>query len=165
MTNRLCDWEVKCQLPIQEQSTRGIIGPLGVDTSEQYLKESLKVKNSNIEIIDVKRIVKGKERIPTLSVIVTFEGNIMPSCIYLYHQRFNVSTYVAEPWRCYNCQRFGHSASGCKSKPKCVACAGPHMLNDCPSKTKGENIVAKCANCGGCTEVKMAKLLPKLLSK
>ena len=174
-TNRLGDWEVKCRLPVQEQTTRGVIGPIGIDTSEQDLKEALKVKDANIDIIDVKRISKGpgKERTPTLSVIVVFDGNIMPSCVYLYHQRFKVSAYVAEPWRCYNCQRFGHSASVCKAKPKCVACAGPHKLQECPSKTKGENIISKCANCGGghsanyggCAEVKMAKVVEQVRNK
>lgn len=29
---------------------------------------------------------------------------------------YNVREYVPKPMRCYNCQRFGHTASTCKGK-------------------------------------------------
>lgn len=60
------------------------------------------------------------------------------------------------PTRCTNCQMWGHGAFGCRRKPKCVACAGPHKSSECPLliKKRSENCTAldkkflKCANCG-----------------
>ena len=166
-------WKVSCRLPMQEETSRGVIGPIGIDTPEEDLKEALKVRDESIIIKDVKRIVKGKERTPTLSFIVTFEGRVMPEYVYLYHQRYKVSAFVGEPWRCFNCQGFGHNANGCRAKSKCVVCAGPHTLKNCPSKISDERIVAKCANCGGehsanCggfPNMKLAKVVEHVRSK
>ena len=46
--------------------------------------------------------------------------------------------------RCFNCQKFGHISSNCKSNQTCGHCSGNHSYNQC-SKTEPP----KCANCHG----------------
>lgn len=57
-----------------------------------------------------------------------------------------------EGWRgsggvaqCHRCQAYGHSSYGCHNTPRCVRCAGEHVVADCP-RTREEP--ATCINCG-----------------
>lgn len=46
--------------------------------------------------------------------------------------------------QCHRCQRFGHAQSRCTALPKCVKCAGNHLIQDC---TMDKQTPPKCANC------------------
>ena len=166
-TNSIGEWQVKCRLPSSLQNIRGVIGPIGLESDLDEVKETLKVKTDTI--IDIKRVYKGKEKNPTLNVRITFQSQDLPEYVYLFHQRFKVRPFFEEPWRCFNCQGFGHSASECKSKPRCVVCSGQHIYENCPSRNLSENekknFPVKCANCtgehtasyGGCPNMKFAQ--------
>lgn len=47
---------------------------------------------------------------------------------------------------CFRCNRYGHSSTNCFAVPRCLRCAGSHLLNDC---TKTKEDTALCCNCGG----------------
>jgi hypothetical protein len=50
--------------------------------------------------------------------------------------------------RCYNCQRYGHLAKGCRSPQRCGLCAAPgHTLEKC--QFKGQEAKLRCVNCTG----------------
>lgn len=49
--------------------------------------------------------------------------------------------------QCRNCQRWGHSASNCGHKYRCVKCSGEHEVGECP-RTNREGLPT-CINCGG----------------
>ena len=83
---------------------------------------------------------------------------------------------VNGPWQCYNCQNFGHNASQCKYKSRCVVCGGSHSLNNCQSRSSdnvGDSSLVVCANCkgnhtanyGGCIYVKRAQQVEQLRSR
>ena len=64
----------------------------------------------------------------------------------LYHLKVTFSDYVSQggPIQCFNCQGFGHKATGCFVTPKCVKCGKNHSTKDC----KKEPMEAPtCANC------------------
>ena len=48
---------------------------------------------------------------------------------------------IKQPTRCFNCNKFGHTASFCKSKTCCAKCSEQHKTNECTSNNK------KCCNC------------------
>ncbi|XP_049946974.1 uncharacterized protein LOC126449450 [Schistocerca serialis cubense] len=48
--------------------------------------------------------------------------------------------------QCYNCQRLGHTARGCKNAVACLKCAAAHDTRSC---TKPRGVACVCANCGG----------------
>lgn len=54
-----------------------------------------------------------------------------------------ISTQIVQ---CFNCQKYGHTSTGCNLKTVCVICTGEHRSNQCPTKNSKE---AKCANCKG----------------
>ena len=105
--DKLGDWKVNCRLPLQEQNLRGVIGPVGLDTPVSELLEVLREKNENIK--EIKRLTKGKDKTPTLYVMLVIEGSDLPEYAYIYHHQ-----------QCYNCQDMGHNAADCRGKTKCV---------------------------------------------
>ena len=78
--------------------------------------------------------------------------------------------YISKPWQCYRCQKFGHNADNCRSNIRCVACAGPHAVVDCPVREKSH---VKCTNCGGnhtasyggCQYIKNARVVEQVRSE
>jgi hypothetical protein len=86
----------------------------------------------------------------------------------MFYQKFYVRPFRDQLWQCYNCQRFGHSAKFCDSKPRCVVCSEEHKFQDCPVKNTKDKM--KCANCkgnhtssySGCREVKTAKQVQEI---
>ena len=70
--------------------------------------------------------------------------------VYLGWRRFKVSTFIPEPTRCYNCQKYGHIARNCNSGVICPSCAKKHNYLNCPVKNNQRNQEsARCHNCGG----------------
>ena len=57
---------------------------------------------------------------------------------------FPVRPYVPPPLWGYKCQRYGHIAVACNGKQGFAECGGVHRFEDC-----GDNVQAKCCNCGG----------------
>ena len=148
----------------QYNSKRGII----FDVEEEITSEELQTALG----IPVERIIKKKhgETIRTKQMILHFKNEI-PDYVYIGWRRFKVSTYIPEPVRCYNCQKFGHRANNCNSREVCPICSGKHNYNNCPMKTDYRvQERARCpkgrgphpASYKGCTKYQQAKKLLKL---
>jgi len=52
------------------------------------------------------------------------------------------------PLQCHHCQRWGHSATGCGYKFRCVKCLNSHQIGQCPRITRTEGS-PQCVNCKG----------------
>ena len=167
---KLGNWDIKCRVPVSEQYSRGVIGPIGCDTPIEEIINELKLTVDNLT--SVERIYKGKEKIPTVNVKLVFDSKEIPSHIFLYHQRFKVRDFIDKPWQCFHCQGFGHNAVDCRFSPRCVICAGNHDTRSCVKKNNGneDNIPVKCVNCngshtanyGGCPNIIKAKEVEKI---
>ena len=171
LTNKLGPWHIKCRVPRAQQYSRGVIGPVGLDNSEGELSSYL--CECNPSITNVKRLKKGISKVPTLSLLIEFSSSTLPEFVNFGFQRFKVRQFVPSPWQCFNCQRFGHNASDCKAKPRCLLCAKDHKTDNCPLKVSEDTVnekELKCANCmgnhaanyGGCQRMKTAKVVEKV---
>lgn len=69
--------------------------------------------------------------LPTQSVAVTFEGQVLPEKIYSFHNSLPVSVYNFPTVQCMNCCRYGHIKKQCRSKPRCYKCTQPHDGTEC----------------------------------
>jgi hypothetical protein len=49
-----------------------------------------------------------------------------------------------QPYRCYNCNQYGHYQAKCLANPKCGSCAAQHQTRNCPGTNPD-----KCAACHG----------------
>ena len=172
-TTKIGDWSVRCRLPKMHSTVRGVIGPVGLDSDLGEFQELLLL--SDTTITEVKRLCKGKEKVPTLSAVLTFNTPELPKYVYVYQQRYSVRPFIDRPWQCFRCQNFGHSADQCRFSPRCVLCAGAHLLQECPVRslsTSGSSTTnkTKCANCkgehtanyGGCRYMKEAQQVERV---
>jgi hypothetical protein len=164
------DWKVQCRLPQTHQSTLGVIGPIGTETTEEDIKTEIMLKNPHLKITSVKRLLKGRGQAKTTSLCiqVTFQGTILPDHVLLGYQRYAVSLYIGNSWQCYNCNGYGHNAKDCRYKSRCVLCSENHTIKECPKRNT--NATAKCSNChgdhtasyGGCPYMKKAKKVERV---
>jgi hypothetical protein len=160
--NKLGNWNIRCRLPRAHTITYGVIGPFGPDVSDEELTEIL--TQSGYDGAKATRIFKTSKKIKTSMFKVMLEVSQLPHYIYLGYQRYPVKLYIDSPWQCFKCQKFGHTASDCHGKQKCVVCSGAHSLKDCTGNSP------KCGNCGGahtasyggCAYMKEAKEVEKL---
>ena len=160
---QLGSWTIKCRVPVNHCKSVGVIGPMGEDVTNNELAEALDL--AGYSGVSAERIQKGKEKINTSMFKVTFNSNTLPTFIQLGYQRFHVNPYIAKPWQCFKCQRFGHSAISCRSAPRCVKCGGAHSIKDCTKQ--GDPHCCNCggkhtASYGGCKVAKEAQIVEKI---
>lgn len=109
------------------------------------------IPNNPIKILKVRRL-KIKTFIndspswkPSQSVVITFEGQILPEYLYLYYNKINIQVYKYPTIQCYSCCRFGHMKSNCRSKPRCFKCGQNHNGDSCGL----DEAEASCLMCSG----------------
>ena len=112
----------------------------------KYSEEKLLKEFEDQKVSEVKRIVRrvNDEKVPTPTLILTFELLKLPSHISAAWYRLPVKPYIPSPRRCYHCQMFGHVFNSCRSRLKgekgvCVRC-GDQEHGDCDRDPK-------CFNC------------------
>lgn len=159
LIKKLGQYNITCTQPLSHSLVRGVIGPIGMETTMEELQESLG-ERENQKVTAAERMPKysGGKKESSLAVKLTFSTEVLPEFVYLGFLRFRVAPYVDRPLQCFKCQGFGHSSKWCGGKEVCLVCAGSHMLKDCP-KTN-----VKCINCGnnhaanygGCPRMKQA---------
>ena len=167
---KLGEFSVKCRLPVIDTRSYGVIGPIGQQVKAEGLLQELSSGYKTVE--KVERIKKGKEKVDTMFLKVTFSQSNLLEYVYIGYQRYAVKEFVqTTPWQCYKCQGFGHNAMQCRYKPRCLVCGKSHEYKDCPHKgSKMEN--PTCPNCGGkhagnfggCPAFKKAKKVEQLRS-
>lgn len=165
---RLGSWNVKCRLPVNQTMSTGVIGPLGEDVSDEELTSVLRDSgHKDLKDARAERILKGKDKIKTPMFKIYISSSTLPEYLYVGYQRYKLNPFVAEPWQCYKCQHFGHSAISCKGAARCVACGGAHSVKDCHNT--GGPLCCNCggphtANYGGCPLMRQAKQVEKARS-
>ncbi|GBN11310.1 hypothetical protein AVEN_78554-1 [Araneus ventricosus] len=123
-------------------SSKGVITCeelLNVPTDE-ILKELQGQGVSHVRHISIRR---DGQLLNTKHLILTFDSAKLPENIKAGYMRLSVRTYIPNPLRCFQCQRFGHSKTSCRGTLTCARCAEVgHESTDC---TRAE----KCVNCKG----------------
>lgn len=83
---------------------------------------------------------------PSQSVVVTFDGQVLPKRIFMCYNALPVEVYTYPTIQCFNCCRYGHTKSICRSTmPRCYKCGADHSGESCSK----EEDAASCIMCGG----------------
>jgi hypothetical protein len=82
---------------------------------------------------------------PTTTVILTFDGSVLPKTVKIGYLTFKVKPYIPPVIVCKVCLMIGHNK--CDARQRCVRCSRPHRFEDCPVKDKPQE--AHCARCNG----------------
>ena len=101
---------------------------------EEEIKQELQPQG----IIDVKRI-----SIRYSLYVLTIKGHNIPKRINIGCLKKETRSYIPNPQRCFQCQKFGHTKNSCKNKAVYAGCGEEgRNLDDCENKPK-------CVNCQG----------------
>ncbi|XP_058467951.1 uncharacterized protein LOC131440572 [Malaya genurostris] len=168
--------EYKVYIPSKDVEIDGVVTEASLSVDDLLKHGVGRFKNSMLEgvkILECKQLYsvvheEGKKVYrPSDSFRVTFAGSALPSHVYVDKIRLPVRLFVPNVMNCTNCKKFGHTATYCSNKPKCIKCEGPHKDNDCNKE------IEKCIYCGNsphddisvCTAFKVHKDKIKLSLK
>ena len=104
--------------------------------------EEIKSELKNQGVTDARRIIIKKEgrTVETNIYILTFNSPNIPNEVRIGYQKLNIETYIPNPLRCHNCQKFGHHKDKCTRSPVCERCGENDSHTNCQNDPK-------CANC------------------
>ena len=93
-------------------------------------------------VTDTKQISikRNNQIIPTNTYILNFNTPKPPTEIKIGYLITKVETYIPNPLRCHNCQKFGHHKEKCTRPPICKNCGETGNHIDCQQPPK-------CTNC------------------
>ncbi|GBM11788.1 hypothetical protein AVEN_22918-1 [Araneus ventricosus] len=128
-------------------SSKGVItcGELFNVPTEEILKELQGQGVSHVRRISIRR---DGQLLNTKHLILTFDSDKLPENIKAGYMRLSVRTYIPNPLRCFQCQRFGHSKTSCRGTLTCARCAEVgHESTNCTrvESSKPSNSTAKAS--------------------
>jgi len=140
-----------------------------VDQDIDLNETKFKLIREQHEIIEIKRLEKQGEKLKTVKIVIGNEDKFNDllnigriQIVGLLHKPVSEWIFRDKPNKCFNCQKFGHTAEKCTSQNKiCLRCAENHALKDCTVDKKTGPF--KCGNCGG-AHAAVDKNCPKLIS-
>lgn len=144
---------MRCQKTFEVNQSYGVIKDIDIDLTDEEILESLSCETLIIGARRLKRKNNFDGRWETSeSVRICFKGATLPSHVYIFDTRANISPYVYPVTQCSHCWRYGHSLKTCSSiKAVCPKCGGDHA--NC------ETTRFTCNNCGG-PHMALAKVCP-----
>ncbi|KAL0869479.1 hypothetical protein ABMA27_005764 [Loxostege sticticalis] len=149
--NSLESMSLKAYIPTFNVTRMGLVRGVPVDWSLDEVKANMSVPMGCGEIIKVRRLnfksfndgsVSWK---PSQSVVITFDGQTLPKRVFICYNALPVDLYIYPTIQCFNCCRFGHTKTQCRSKPRCFKCGQGHIGNSCSTDEQH----ASCCLCSG----------------
>nr|XP_042911592.1 uncharacterized protein LOC122272238 [Parasteatoda tepidariorum] len=139
---KICSFTVTISPHKTLNTSRGVISQSEfLDDEEETVAEEL--KEQHVTAVRRIKIRRDGKLIPTKHLILTFDTPKLPYSVKLAWHNCPIRPYVPNPLRCFQCQRFGHSKTSCRSKPICAHCSGfDHSDTSC-------ELPALCSNCNG----------------
>jgi hypothetical protein len=143
---KLGNWNIDCYVPNRDQYKYGVIWPVSTNTNLESVKTNIIVGDNISKITNLERMKKriNDEWIDSESIKISFLCENLPESVIIGHSFYRIRPYVPPPVQCFNCQRIGHTALGCRARVRCLLCGGQHNKDRCQNK---DNF--KCAGCGG----------------
>lgn len=162
ITNSLLEKEhFKAFIPTFSVTRMGVVRGVPMEWSDDDVLENISVPIGCGKILKLRRIkrktiVDGKSEFKnTETVILTFDGQVLPKRVYMCYTSLAVDLYIYPTIQCYNCCRYGHVKSQCRSTPRCYKCGQGHSGDGC---TISEDNL-HCCLCKGFHEATSRKCL------
>lgn len=144
---KLGAWEVECSQPNSDIIYYGVVSPVSVTTDKDEFKKLIDTHSDQSKVIKVERLfhkVQG-QWVESDALKLAFTGTEKVDHITVGRSYYKVRPFVANPIRCFRCQKLGHTSLGCNAKEKCLICSKEHNRKDCNATPEQY----KCANCRG----------------
>ena len=100
---------------IQGIAAHGICLNMSVtEIKDEFESTLVKIdKVSRLKIYDQEK----KEKVETTSIVIDFDQDTITH-MYLGYKTITIKEFITHPVRCFNCQRFGHTAINCRGNKK-----------------------------------------------
>lgn len=127
----------KAFIPTFNVTRMGVVKGVPLDWSDEEVLSSMTVPLGCGPIIKIRRIKRkvitnnASQFINTGTVIITFDGQVLPTRVYMCYTALPVELYIYPTVQCYQCCRFGHVKNQCRSMPKCYKCGQGHSGETC----------------------------------
>ncbi|KAL1470438.1 hypothetical protein MTO96_040435 [Rhipicephalus appendiculatus] len=112
-------------VPAPDDSICGVVYKAYTDESDEYLQAELMKKNSDIPIVNARRLGSSRH------LVITFAGHRLPATIRFRCFSLEVHPFRERPEACFNCRKLGHRTDVCPLPgpgiPKCLRCGGEHL--------------------------------------
>lgn len=152
-------------IPYSQVTCKGIIRNIDLELKKETLKSIIK---THINILYIKRlnrkILKGNENkeveyAPTETILITFEGVVLPRFISIYSLEFPVTIYIPPTTQCLSCLMFGHISKQCRGKPKCKKCGW--IWDQTKEDSNNHECLGKCYFCNSDSHDATSKNCPE----
>ena len=121
---------------------KGVIRCPDIECSDEEILDRL--KDEGVIKLDRISVFRDGQRKPTGTFILTFQSQSLPKCTRVGYYRVAVSQFIANPVRCYKCQKSGHTKFNCRKNEVCTKCGQEDHTDSQECKNQ-----AKCVNCQG----------------
>lgn len=141
----------KAFIPTFNVTRMGLIRGVPSDWSLEEIQQNMTTPIGCGEIIKIRRLnykvnVNGTSTWkPSQSIVVTFDGQVLPKRVFMCYNSLPVEIYTYPTIQCYQCCRYGHTKSLCRSAPRCYKCGQNHTAESCQI----EEDAASCIMCSG----------------
>ncbi|XP_073946186.1 uncharacterized protein [Choristoneura fumiferana] len=146
----LTDNKYKAFIPSFSVMRMGIVKGVPAEWSLEEILLNVSVPLGTGKVIKARRlnyktIVDGSAVWkPSQTVVLTFDGQVLPKRIFICYNALPVDLYIFPTIQCYNCCRYGHTKTQCRSKPCCYKCGQGHSGSTC-------DVEEDCVSCFLCT--------------
>jgi hypothetical protein len=127
----------KAFIPTFNVTRMGIIRGVPSDWSDEEVMTNVSVPLGCGNILKIRRLKRKTtinekvEFVPIETVVLTFDGQVLPRHVFLCYNALPVDIYIFPTIQCYNCCRYGHIKSSCRSNPRCFKCGQGHCGDNC----------------------------------
>lgn len=141
----------KAFIPTYNITRMGVVRGIPAEWSPEEVLENINVPFGCGKILKMRRLnyktmIDGSPTWkPSQSVVLTFDGQVLPKRIYMCYNALPVELYKFPTVQCYLCSRFGHVKAQCRSKPRCYKCGQSHTAESCSIQEDK----ATCIHCSG----------------
>lgn len=149
--DNLAAHKFKAYIPSFNTTRMGLVRGVPSDWSPEEVMENINVPIGCGKILKVRRLKKKamvngeKTFIDTESIVVTFDGQVLPKRVFMCYNSLPVDLYIYPTIQCYHCCRYGHVKAQCRSKPTCYKCGQGHTGDNC----KVDDDFLSCCWCDG----------------
>lgn len=144
-------YKLSANIPTYNISRMGLVRGVPTDWSMTDFVKGTNLEEGKGRILKARRLQRKVTKedgspswVPTQTVVVTFEGQSLPSRIFAYYTSLVVEVYQLPTIQCRKCLRFGHIQTQCRSDARCYKCAQKHPGDGC-------NVAPEHISCIFCT--------------
>lgn len=133
-------------IPAHRLTRRGVIRNVDLNITDDELIQAI---DSPVKVLDIrrmsKRVLNGHSwsSFHYKTCVLTFDSQNLPEYVSIYGMRCQVRPYVASVRQCFNCLRYDHISSQCRSQRRCKNCGDNHSAEEC------SNPNPFCVHCKG----------------